>query len=128
MTPEEIVQKQVDNTQSTKMTMGAIFAFVLFTGLGLWINSIQGTINEVISMQPKMEQMRTDIDSNKQWQKDWQNGGELPIDVQQNEKIIKLEEKVIAIGALKLDSRLTRMETMLAIMFEKQIGKEFKNK
>ena len=79
-------------------------------------------------MKPKMDQMRIDIDDGKQWQKDWVSDGELGIDVEQNQKIKSLEEDVIAIKALNLDTRLTRMETMLAIMFEKQIGKEFKNK
>jgi len=149
MTPEEAAlqweaNKNKADSNSNKLTAGLLVSFVVFGIIGWQLTSMQTTINDmialkpqittmqtdikdnnVIALNPKIEQMRKDIDANRAWQENWQVNGSLGIDIEQNEKIIKLEEKVKNIESLKLDTRLTRMETMLSILFEKQIGKDY---
>ena len=122
------LKEQIDNNQDNKITYAAIIGFIVFAGISIWMNSLSKTVNEVISMQPKMEQMRIDIDDNTQWQKDWQNGGELPVDVEQNERIMTLTEKINDLEDLNLESRITRMETMLSAIYTSTVGKEYKPK
>lgn len=64
------------------------------TILGLYIKSVDKTVDDVIAIKPQFEQLKIDVRENEQWQKDWERAGELPADIKQDEKIKFLSRTV----------------------------------
>lgn len=77
-----------------KISPASIIILILTTAIGLWVKSLQGTVDDVIALKPQIIQIRKDVDKNYQWQNDWEREGELPADVRQSKDIEFLQEYV----------------------------------
>ena len=101
-----------ENFNWSKIALPAIVSIIL-TAMGIWMASLQTTVNDVIALKPQISRIQLDVAANYQWQKDWQTNGQLPADVEQNKDIEFLKKRMEAVDNLNLEARLTAMEVKL---------------
>ena len=104
-------------------TMVSIGAAVVIAIVLAWVASTQATAAELTRLQPQIERAQSDIarlesvdEELRQWQIDWQRGGQLPEDVQQNERILQIQADIEQLDALifELRAELQRLQIQIA--------------
>jgi len=116
---EDSDKPTIDSQNSAnRLTISAIVASIILTGIGIWVNSIQDTVNEVISLKPQIERIRKDVNDNTEWQKEWQRSGELPADVKQSKDIEYLKSNVF-----KLEGQLEDLMKQIHLLEIEQVKK-----
>ena len=103
---------------STPM-MVSIGLAVITAGVLGWVSQQSDTSTNLTSLEPKIERvisdverLEEDIDRAVQAQLDWQQNGELPLDVQQNERISNLTSQNAELqdDIRDLEARIRRLE------------------
>jgi hypothetical protein len=100
-----------------------IIGYLILASLGIWVASIQSTINDVIALKPQITRIQSDVKANRDWQKDWVTNGRLPADVEQDKDIEMLDMRVDNIEELDLENRLATIEVLLT-QIHKQLVQE----
>ena len=78
----------------SSMTFSLPYLIQIIGAIGALTYTYVTLTDKVDYLENQVAAMQEDIKTNAQWQREWENGGVLPLDVKQNEKINHLEKEV----------------------------------
>tara|TARA_S200000501_G_scaffold372664_1_gene418215 strand:- start:4906 stop:5193 length:288 start_codon:yes stop_codon:yes gene_type:complete len=84
-----------DISDKSKLTFTLPYLIQIITAIGALTYTYVTLTDKVDYLENQVAIMQEDIKANSQWQREWESGGILPLDVEQNEKLKYLEWEVI---------------------------------
>lgn len=82
-------------TEKSEMTFSLSYLIQIIGAIGALTYTYVTLTDKVDFLENQVATMQEDIKANSQWQREWESGGILPLDVEQNEKIKYLEWEVM---------------------------------
>tara|TARA_B100000378_G_scaffold142989_1_gene115599 strand:+ start:504 stop:797 length:294 start_codon:yes stop_codon:yes gene_type:complete len=82
-------------SDKSAMTFSLPYLIQIIGAIGALTYTYVTLTDKVDYLENQVAAMQEDIKTNAQWQREWESGGILPLDVEQNEKIKYLEWEVI---------------------------------
>ena len=94
--------------------------------LSLWLGSIQTTISDVTGLKPQITDMQRRLLGAEKWQDDWESGGELKADVEQNKDIEALRRDLDRLSTAidKLDAMVDELRDNIHVIEMKNAARK----
>lgn len=83
-----------DISDKSKLTFSLPYLIQIITAIGALTYTYVTLTEQVNNLDNQVGSLKADIKELSQWQREWESGGVLPLDVEQNEKIKYLEKEV----------------------------------
>ena len=81
-------------SEKSNLTFNLSYLIQLMSAIAIFTYAYVTITGQISTLENQVFAMKQDIKDHTQWQREWENGGVLPLDVKQNEKINHLEKEV----------------------------------
>lgn len=81
-------------SENSNLTFNLSYLIQLISAIAIFTYAYVTLTGQVTNLESEVLSLKEDVKANIQWQREWENGGILPLDVEQNQKIKHLELEV----------------------------------
>lgn len=81
-------------SENSNLTFNLSYLIQLISAIAIFTYAYVTLTGQVTNLESEVLSLKEDVKANIQWQREWENGGILPLDVEQNQKIEHLELEV----------------------------------